>query len=322
MLTDHLNLVHDPNLLVGFETGDDAAVYRLTGGLALVQTVDFFTPIVDDPFTYGAISAANSLSDIYAMGAKPLTAMNIASFPQDLPKEILREILRGGAAKAAEAGVPIVGGHTIYDKEPKYGMAVTGVVRPGKELTNAGARPGDVLVLTKPLGTGVITTAFKNDRTDAATLEVAVRHMTALNKAASEAAVAVGVHACTDVTGYGLLGHLRGMLRASHAGAAIFFSRTPLMRGAWELAAEQHISPGGTSRNKEYHDSAVAWDAAVHPEAWRLLYDPQTSGGLLISVSPRKARRLVEMLHQAGVAEAAAIGKVTAGEGAPVTVTA
>ena len=201
-------------------------------------------------------------------------------------------------------------------------MAVTGVVRPGKQLTNAGARPRDVLVLTKPLGTGVITTAAKHDHTDAATLAVAVQHMMALNKAASEVAVAVGVHACTDVSGYGLLGHLRGMLRASHAGASIAFSRIPLMRGAWELATEQHISPGGTSRNMEYHDSAVTWDAAVHAEAWRLLHDPQTSGGLLIAISPRKAGRLVEMLHQAGVADAAIIGKVTQAEGAVVTVTA
>ncbi len=302
--------VHDPNLLVGIATSDDAAVYKLAEDLAIVQTVDFFPPIVDDPHLYGLVAAANALSDIYAMGAKPITAMNIVGFPKDLPRTVLKEILRGGAEKAAEAGVPIVGGHTIDDAEPKYGLAVTGVIRPGAQLTNAGAQPGDTLVLTKPIGTGIITTAAKSQRAPAASFDDAIRHMTALNKAASEAMVEIGVHACTDVTGFGLLGHLRGIAKASGVSARVHLSQVPLMTGAWELGVKQEIAPGGTFRNRAFYDHAVVWDKAVHPGAWRVLYDPQTSGGLLAAVAPERAERLLQALRQRGVSPAI-VGEIT-----------
>ncbi len=311
----------DPNLLVGIATGDDASVYRISDELALVQTVDFFPPVVDDPFSYGAVSAANSLSDIYATGARPLTALNIVAFPKDLPRQILKDILRGGSSKAAEAGIPIVGGHTIDDAEPKYGMAITGIVRPGEQLTNADARPGDVLVLTKPLGSGIITTAAKADRATESVLHQAIRHMATLNKAAAEAAVAVGVKACTDITGYGLLGHLRGMARASGVAARVCFPDVPLMAGAWSLAVEQEISPSGTQRNRTYHDHAVCWDPGTHPEAHRILYDPQTSGGLLICVPEAKAGALMAELASRGVDDATIVGAITDGPPATIRVT-
>ena len=205
--------VSDPNLLVGVDTADDAAVYKLNDRTALVQTVDFFPPVVDDAFSFGAIAAANAFSDVYAMGGRPLLALNIVGFPVDLPKEILGRILQGGGAKAQEAGVLVIGGHTVDDAEPKYGMAVTGTVEPGKQITNAGAKPGDALVITKPIGTGIITTAGKREQVSADVLDNAVAVMSALNQAASEAMVEVGVHACVDVTGFGLIGHLLGMLQ-------------------------------------------------------------------------------------------------------------
>ncbi len=309
----------DPNLLVGIETGDDAAVYRLSEDVALVQTVDFFPPVVDDPYTYGLISAANSLSDIYATGARPLTALNIVAFPDDLPKGILKEILRGGSDKVHEAGAVIVGGHTIVDAEPKYGLAATGVLRPGEQLTNAGARPGDMLVLTKPLGSGIVTTAGKIDEAPADVLDEAVRHMATLNRAASEASVRVGVNACTDVTGFGLLGHLHGMLHASNASARVFFSQAPIMAGAWELTAERGLSPSGTKRNRTYYDEAVSWTPGVHPEAYRVLYDPQTSGGLLVSVDAGKAEALIEEMKRSGVESPVIVGEVV--DGTPVKIT-
>jgi selenide,water dikinase len=258
------------------------------------------------------VAAANSLSDIYAMGARPITAMNIVGFPKDLSRATLKEILRGGAEKTAEAGVPIVGGHTIDDEEPKYGLAVTGVIRPGAQLTNAGARPGDVLVLTKPIGTGVITTAARSQRAPAASFDEALRHMTALNKAASEAVVETGVHACTDVTGFGLLGHLRGMAKASGVSARVRFSQVPFMTGAWELGVKHEISPGGTTRNRAFYDHAVAWDKGIHAGAWRLLYDPQTSGGLLAAVTQERAERLLQALRQRGLSPVV-VGEVTGG---------
>ena len=309
MLND-LPQVSDPNLLVGMATGDDAAVYRVSEDVAIVQTVDFFPPMVDDPYTFGAISAANSLSDVYATGARPVTAMNIVAFPSDQPKEILYAILRGGADKAAEAGVPIVGGHTIVDPEPKYGMSVTGVVQPGKQLTNAAAKPGDVLILTKPIGTGTITSAAMDGIVDEAVYMAALGHMQALNKAASEAAVAVGVSACTDVTGFGLLGHLRGMARGSSVGARIFYSQVPFMNGAINLAIGQGKITGGTNRNRDYIDPGVKWDAGVEADAWKILYDPQTSGGLLLSVPRNKADRLVKALEERGVECRAVIGEI------------
>lgn len=288
-------------------------MYQLTKNLALVQTVDFFPPIVDDPFTYGAIAAANSLSDVYAMGGKPITAMNIVGFPADKPKDILKEVLRGGAQKAKEAGVPVVGGHTIDDAEPKYGMAVTGLVRPGKQWTNAGAKPGDLLILTKAIGTGVITTAAKAGKAAPAAIEAAIASMLALNKAASEAGLSVTPNACTDVTGFSLLGHLHGMLNASNVSATIGLSSVPLLQDAWRLGVEQEISPGGMGRNKAYYDHAVAWHPDVPPKAFRLLFDPQTSGGLLFAVSEKKAPLLLKALKAKRVNIAAVIGHVTPG---------
>ena len=228
--------VRDPNLLVGVDTADDAAVYRLNDETALVQTVDFFPPVVDDAFSFGAIAAANAFSDVYAMGGRPLLALNIVGFPVDLPKEILGRVLQGGATKAEEAGVLVIGGHTVDDAEPKYGMAVTGTVEPGKQITNAGARPGDALVLTKPIGTGVITTAGKREQASADVLDNAVAVMSTLNKAASEAMVEVGVHACVDVTGFGLIGHLLGMLKASNAPRR---SHSPMCRSWTGLSGSQ-----------------------------------------------------------------------------------
>ncbi len=295
-------------------------MYQLTKNLALVQTVDFFPPIVDDPFTYGAIAAANSLSDVYAMGGRPITAMNIVAFPSDRPKEVLKEILRGGAQKAKEAGVPIVGGHTIDDAEPKYGMSVTGLVRPGKQWTNAGARPGDVLILTKAIGTGIITTAAKSGKASEAAIKAAITSMLVLNKAACEAGLEVTPNACTDITGFSLLGHLHGMLNASRVSAVISTSRVPLLKDAWELGAEREISPGGMGRNKSYYDHALTWKQGTHPKAFRVLFDPQTSGGLLFSISPKKSQRLLSALKAHHVQIAAVVGEVTQGEPGHITI--
>ncbi len=289
-----------PNLLVGADTGDDAAVYRMDDDTALIQTVDFFPPIVDDPHSFGRIAVANALSDVYAMGGKPLTALNVVGFPAHLPKDILGAILVGGADKAREAGVLIVGGHTVDDEEPKYGMAVTGVVRPGSEVTNAGAKAGDDLVLTKPLGTGIITTAGKQGVADADTLARAVEVMGALNKAAAEAMVAVGANACVDVTGFGFLGHLRGMTRASGVSARVSLGALPFIEGAVALA-ESGIAPGGTHRNLQSLEGDVVWDAAITDVQKILLADAQTSGGLLISVRPDKTAALLAALKERGL---------------------
>ena len=303
--------VEDANLLVGVSTSDDAAVYRLSADTALVQTVDFFPPVVDDPYDYGAISAANSLSDVYATGARPITALNIVAFPDDLPREVLQEVLRGGAEKAAEAHVPIVGGHTIKDPEPKYGLAVTGLAHPERILTNAGAQPGDALVLTKPIGSGVITTAAKLDRAGPDVVASAIGHMSALNKEASEAALEVGVHACVDVTGFGLLGHLWKMAEESGVDARISIAAVPLMEGAVELSIGEGIAPGGTDQNRSYHEQCVEMARGAGEGMLNLLYDPQTSGGLLLSVEAAKADALLDALHRRGVSHAAVIGETS-----------
>ncbi len=299
----------DPNLLVGLATGDDAAVYRLNDDLALIQSVDFFPPIVDDPFTFGEIAVANALSDIYAMGGRPLLGLNIVAFPRDLPKETLGTVLKGGASKAREAGVLIVGGHTLDDKEPKYGLAATGLVRPGLQVTNAGARPGDVLILTKPLGTGIITTAGKRQQASPQVLDGAIESMRELNHAASDAMTQVGVNACTDVTGFGLVGHLLGMLTASHANASINLGTIPFLDGVWALL-EQDIVPGGTRRNLRSADRDVTWDAAIDDATKLALCDAQTSGGLLIAVSSEKRDVLLGELKAGGVKTAAIVGEV------------
>ena len=301
--------VSDPDLLVGLSTSDDAAVYRLRPDLALVQTIDFFPPIVDDPFSFGEIAVANALSDVYAMGGTPLLGLNVVAFPADHPKQVLSEILRGGASKAGEAGVLIVGGHTVDDKEPKYGLAVTGTVTPGRQITNAGAQPGDVLVLTKPIGTGVITTAGKAEAVDASVLSGAVDTMRALNAGASRAMVASRAHACSDVTGFGLVGHLREVAQASGLTGCIESGTVPLLAGARELA-EAGYAPGGSRRNLESVDASTAWADAVDPTMRQLLADAQTSGGLLIAIAPADLDELAANLEREGVAGWAAIGEL------------
>jgi selenide,water dikinase len=280
----HIPRARDANLLVGDNAADDAAVYRLSDDLALVQTVDFFTPVVDDPYTFGRIAAANSLSDVYAMGGRPLTALNIVGFPiKTLPAQILADILRGGSDVAASAGVTIVGGHTVDDDEPKYGLAVTGTVHPNRYVSAHGARPGDVLVLTKPIGTGVITTALKAGIAHEAHLAEAVRWMTTLNRAASESMVAVAAHAATDITGFGLLGHLSDLCDASNVSAVIESESVPLLPGALEYARMGHI-PGGTRTNQDFLRSRVSVATGVSDVILSLLNDAQTSGGLLIAL--------------------------------------
>lgn len=311
----HLSHYHDPNLLAGDNPADDAAVYRLRDDLALVQSVDFFTPIVDDAYTYGQIAAANSLSDIYTMGATPLNALNIVGFPvNDLPLEILGEILRGGADKAAEAGVPIVGGHTVDDAEPKYGLAVTGTVHPDRFLTAHGGQPGDLLVLTKPIGTGVIATALKAGAAKARDMAEAVRWMTTLNRDAGAAMLVAGARASTDITGFGLLGHLVEMGRASGVAATIDSAAVPLLPGALEAAREGFIPAGGRT-NLAYIEPDVTFTDIDEPLR-SLLVDPQTSGGLLLALPPQNLARFTA--HAGPSLLATVIGTLT--EGSPGTV--
>lgn len=304
----------DTNVLVGTESADDAAVYRIDGKTAIVQTVDFFTPIVDDPFQFGAIAAANSLSDIYAMGGRPLFALSVVGFPSNrLPTEVLEDILKGGQFKADEAGIAIIGGHTVDDPEPKFGLAVSGIVDPKGIVTNRNAKPGDRLVLTKPIGTGILATGLKQGLLEPEQAGTLMDTMAALNAKAADAMLAVGVNACTDVTGFGLLGHLLEMMNASGTSAVIEASKVPLLPGTVELATSG-IIPGGTLNNREYTAPRVRYDDRV-PEVRRmLLNDAQTSGGLLISVPGDKSEDLIRRLRGKGVEHAAVIGKVTAGE--------
>ena len=289
-----------PDLLVGFEHGDDAAVYRIDEHVALVLTVDFFAPIVDDPFTYGAIAAANSLSDVYAVGGCPITALNIAAFPRSLPSEIPSEILRGGAAKVAEAGAIIVGGHTVDDIEPKYGLSVVGLVEPGRQVQNSTAESGDVLVLTKPIGTGVVTTALKNGKAVGDVLDAAVDSMLRLNRDAAEAMLAASANAATDVTGFGIVGHLMTMMNASKTTGRLRRSALPVLPGVVELLSDG-VAPGGTHRNLESCAESVKWVDGVTDIDQLLLCDPQTSGGLLISLPEDAVGGLIADLKGRGV---------------------
>ena len=305
----------DPRLLVGPETCDDAAVYQLTEDLAVVQSVDFITPVVDDPYTCGAVAAANSLSDIYAMGARPIFALNLVGFPTaKLPLRVLSLILQGGADKVREAGAAIVGGHSIDDPEPKYGLVVTGLVHPQKVVTNARAQVGDDLVLTKPLGLGIITTGIKHERVSAEAVDRAVRVMTTLNKSAAEAMVEVGAHACTDVTGFGLLGHLHEMTSGSGVAARISLQAVPVLPEAWALVKEG-ICPGGTKRNRQALEGKVTWAPGITEEAQLVLCDAQTSGGLLIAVPKAKSPTLIAALQAAQTLAAARIGEIIADGG-------
>lgn len=314
-------LVRDPNLIVGFERADDAGVYRLSDELALIQTVDFFTPIVDEPYVFGLIAAANALSDVYAMGGRPLTAMNVVCFPsKTLGIEVLQEILRGGVEKLKEAGATLVGGHSIDDSELKYGLAVTGLIDPRKVLANVGAREGDVVVLTKPLGTGIVSTAMKGGMASEEAIKGISDSMAALNKDASECMQEVGVHACTDVTGFGLLGHASEMVRETAVGMKVRASAVPFFPEVSRYAA-MGLVPGGTRRNRVFFSQWVEEGGQVDPVLLDILFDPQTSGGLLIAVPPGKAGRLLEGLEAKGIQGAAVIGEVVPDPAGKVVVT-
>ncbi len=296
-------------------------MYRIASDLALVLTVDVFTPIVDDPYWFGVIAAANALSDVYAMGGIPRLALNFAGFPRaKLPLDVLGEILRGGGDKCTEAGVTVIGGHTIDDPEPKYGLAVTGFVHPDRIVTNATSRPGDRLILTKPLGMGVITTGIKQGRTSQATVDEAIRIMAVLNRGAAEAMTSVGVSAATDITGFSLLGHLHEMTRAAGVRARIRVRDVPILEEAWGLARQGAI-PGGTQRNRASLDTVVSWEG-VEEDARVLLCDAQTSGGLLMAVPDDRADRMLRALHDRGTPAAAVVGEITGPGTGEITVTA
>jgi selenide,water dikinase len=305
-----------PDILVGLDKADDAAVYRLSDDLAVIQTVDFFTPIVDDPFQYGAISAANSLSDVYAMGGEPLTAMNIVGFPTTtLDLSVLSEILKGGAEVAAEANVALVGGHSVKAPELFYGLSVLGRVHPKQIITNSAAQAEDRLVLTKPLGTGILTTALKSGVLDPRHLGIVTRHMRRLNRWAAAAMVEAGAHAATDVTGFGLLGHLYEMASNSGVDAYVYAESVPILEGALEHAAAGRI-PGGLGANRRFLASRATISEKCDPGRVDLLFDPQTSGGLLISIAANRTDRLMELLEANGELEARVIGEIRPGTGA------
>jgi selenide,water dikinase len=308
---------HDPNVLVGFDFADDAGVYQIAPDTALVQTVDFFTPIVDDPYTFGQIAATNSLSDIYAMGGRPLTALALVCFPDNTDVDVLEQILAGGLSKMKEAGCTVIGGHSIRDPETKFGYSVTGLIHPARVLANKGAQPRDSLLLTKALGTGVISTAVKKGTALPEWIDAAVRSMTTLNKIAAEIITGAdhqrssndfGVHALTDVTGFGLIGHAREMARASNVSLRLHASRVPLLPGALECVRSDYI-PGGLKANREFAECEVEYEPGIDDDLKTTLFDPQTAGGLLIAVSAQKSSDLQDALRKAGV-DAVEIGQV------------
>jgi len=308
-----LPLIQDPNLLTGFEHAEDAGVYKLAADLAIVQTVDFFTPTVDDPFVFGQIAATNALNDIYAMGAKPLTAMNIVCFPiKTMQKSVLREVLLGGLDKMREAGVLLVGGHSVEDNEIKYGLSVTGVIHPDKVLYNRGARVGDKLILTKPLGTGIISTAIKVEEASPELINQAVRSMTGLNKKACEIMIAEGdAHACTDITGFGFLGHACEMIEGGDVGLRINSAAIPVFAGVRDLM-ETGLIPGGLYRNKNFRLNQVDKEETCPDWMFDLLFDPQTAGGLFFSLPGDKAQKVVAKMLNSGIVDAAVVGEVVA----------
>jgi selenide,water dikinase len=302
---------HDPNVLVGFDHADDAGVYQIAPDQALVQTVDFFTPVVDDPYVFGQIAATNALSDIYAMGGKPLTSLALVCFPEKADLEILERILAGGLSKMIEAGCTVIGGHSIRDDETKFGYAVTGLIHPKKVLTNGGAKPGDALILTKALGTGVISTAIKKGKAELAWIDAAVKSMTTLNKRAAEV-IQQGtfrVHSMTDVTGFGLIGHAREMALASNVALRLFSKDIPTLPGALDCIRAGHI-PGGLNNNRDFAECVVSYEAPISAGVKTLLFDPQTAGGLLISIAEDDCEELVLDMQDAGV-PARCIGNVT-----------
>jgi len=310
VVLSHLPPVADPNIIIGTATADDAAVYKIDDKRAIVQTVDFFTPIVDDPYAYGQISAANSISDIYAMGGRPLFALSIIAFPiNTIPASILGEIVRGGVDKAKEAGIEIIGGHSIDDPEPKYGLTVTGVVELDKVVRNDMAEAGDALILTKPLGAGIISKAIKENKASEDDIKEVIKVMSFLNKGASEAMVEAGIKAATDITGFGLLGHLYGMLKASGVGAKLKLSSIPTIKSVWNYAKKGHI-PGGTKNNLEYVKGKIIWGDSITDETKYILADAQTSGGLLISCPKEKKGKLIALLSKANCLAVSEIGEV------------
>ena len=295
---------------MGIERAEDAGVYKLTEKLAIIQTLDFFTPIVDDPYDFGQIAVTNSLSDVYAKGGKPLTAMNIVCFPiKKMDIAILHEILRGGLDKMREAGVVLVGGHSVDDEELKYGLSVTGIIHPKKVVMNNGAKPGDKLILTKKLGTGIISTGIKAGKVKKSTIKKVTQSMTTLNKIASEVMMLVGIHACTDITGFGFLGHTAEMLEDTDNGMVIDSSAVPFFPEA-RTFAESGLLPGGLHRNRDFRKGMVEFGQDVPEYLSDILYDPQTSGGLLIAVAKTKASRLLKAMYDAGVSDAVIVGEV------------
>ena len=311
---------HDPNVLVGFDTADDAGVYQITPELALVQTVDFFTPIVDDPFVFGQITATNALSDVYAMGGRPMSALTLVCFPETGDMTILEQMLAGGLSKMVEAGCTVIGGHSIKDDEIKLGYSVTGTVHPARVLANSGAKPGDQLIFTKAIGTGVISTAIKRGKAEFAWIGGAVHAMTTLNKTATEVVSSGGfaVHAMTDVTGFGLIGHLREVARGSGVSVRLFASKVPVLEGALECVRRGYV-PGGLKANRGFAEGCVEYADDVPEDLRTLLYDPQTAGGLLISVAEADAKRLSAQLADAG-ANAEEIGEVVEKQGPLIAV--
>jgi selenide,water dikinase len=310
---------NDPRLLVGTETADDAGVYQITDEIALVQTADLFPPVVDDAYAFGAIAAANALSDVYAMGGRPLTAMNLIGWPNGvIDFEIMGQVMKGGADKIAESGATLVGGHSWDDAEPKYGLSVTGLVHPAQVLTNASAQPGDELVLTKPLGLGIITTAIREGKVSDGAIEEAVAIMATLNRGAAEAMIEVGVHAATDVTGFGLLGHLREMVAGSRVAAEISVSLVPVLEEARRLVAD-NVAPGGTRRNLDSVRDCTNF-GGLSPSDQLLLADAQTSGGMLIAVAPEKLDALLAALRERHTPVAARIGRILAAPAGHITV--
>jgi selenide,water dikinase len=306
---------HDPNVLVGFDTADDAGVYKISAAQALVQTVDFFTPIVDDPYTFGQIAATNSLSDVYAMGGRPLSALAIVCFPDKGDLNILEQILAGGLAKMMEAGCTVIGGHSVRDPEIKFGYSVTGMIDPGRVWANSTAHQGDKLILTKALGTGVISTAIKRGEAQQRWIDAAVNSMTTLNAKAAEIAAGFKIHAATDITGFGLIGHLREVAKGSGLSVRINAARVPVLEGALDCVRAGFV-PGGLNANREFAECMVGYDTEISPEVKTLLFDPQTAGGLLLSVASEDAGGLVSALQKAG-APAVEIGEMVA-QGKPL----
>lgn len=315
------NLFRDktpPELLVGLDTSDDAAVFKITDDKAVIHTVDFFTPIVDDPYDFGAIAAANALSDVYAMGGSVILALNICGFPPDLPVEVMNEILRGGAEKVAESGGVLAGGHTIEDKEPKYGLSVMGMVHPDKLFSTKDAKPGDILVLTKPLGVGIVTTAFKSDVADPSHIKIASEYMKKLNRIAADLFQKAEVRTCTDITGFSLVGHCDEIAKHSAVQLTIALSKLPFIDGAKEYA-EEWLFPGGSCKNERCYQKDISFTKEISREMKMLLYTPETSGGLLASVPPERVDELLSSFQKSNE-EYWIIGEVSEGKGITVTV--